>query len=563
MAKKILVIGGSAAGPKAAARVRRLDPHAEITLLQKSAYFSMASCGYPYYVGGFFDDRNQLLATPTGVVRDTNFFLNAKGINAISKTEAVEIDRKAKKVKAKNLSSGESQDYYYDKLILATGARPKLPPVPGADLEGVTTLQSMEDADFLRKVRDEKKIKEAVVIGGGLIGVETCEALHLAGIKITLVEMSPQILMFLDPEMAKLLENHIRSKAAMVITNNRLARFIGEAGKLKEIELHDGSRIPCQLAVVAIGVTPNAELAQKAGLKLGKSGAIQVNAYLETSDKDIYAVGDCIEIKNRLTKDAQYSPYGDLANLQGRVAAENAVRGRKAVFPGNINTGICKVFDFAAGATGLSESKARSRGLKVSTVINASQDKPGFMGGKLVISKIVVESKSRRLLGYQCLGPGDVSKQIAQAAMAIQGGLKLADLVNLDLPYAPPFSLAIDHFIASAHILENKLNGLFRAISAQELQDKLTRGEKPFLLDLRGPDEFEEMRLGMGEKLIPLGALRKKMGELPMDKNQEIVCYCKISLRGYEGARLLMGEGYTNVKVLEGGIVAWPYKREK
>jgi len=421
----------------------------------------------------------------------------------------------------------------------------------------------MEDADFLRKVRDEKKIKEAVVIGGGLIGVETCEALHLAGIKITLVEMSPQILMFLDPEMAKLLENHIRAKATNVITNNRLTRFIGENGQLKEIELQDKSRIPCQLAVVAIGVTPNAELAQKAGLKLGKSGAIKVNSYLETSDKNIYAVGDCIEINNLLTEDAQYSPYGDLANLQGRVAAENAVRGRKAVFSGNINTGICKVFDFAAGATGLSESKARSRGLKVSTVINASQDKPGFMGGKLVISKIVVETKSKRLLGYQCLGPGDVSKQIAQAAMAIQGRMKLSDLVNLDLPYAPPFSLAIDHFIASAHILENKLHGLFTAISSKELYEKLTDGEKPFLLDLRGPDEFEEMRLGMGEKLIPLGALRKKLGELPADKNQEIICYCKISLRGYEGARLLMGEGYTNVKVLEGGIVAWPYAREK
>jgi len=225
---RIVVIGGSAAGPKAAARARRLDEKAEITIIQKSPDLSMASCGYPYYVGGFFDDRNQLLCSPTGVVRDSKFFLAAKGITARTSTEAISIDRANKLVKVKDLTSQHIEDLPYDKLILANGARPRMPQVPGLGLDGITTLQSMQDADYLRKIADEKKIKKAVVIGGGLIGIETCEALHLAGIEITIVEMLPQLLSFLDPEMAKLVENHVRSKNANVIGNNGLAEFLGQ-----------------------------------------------------------------------------------------------------------------------------------------------------------------------------------------------------------------------------------------------------------------------------------------------------------------------------------------------
>ncbi|EKD34471.1 MAG: hypothetical protein ACD_75C02323G0001, partial [uncultured bacterium] len=248
----------------------------------------------------------------------------------------------------------------------------------------------------------------------------------------------------------------------------------------------------------------------------------------------------------------------------GRVAGENAITGGAIVFPGTIQTSICKVFDYAAGSAGLSEQAAKQHGFTdIVSVVNASPDKPGFMGAGLLVSKIVIDRTSKKILGYQCVGNGDVSRQMATAAMAIQGGMTLDRLTCLDLPYAPPFSLAIDHFIASAHILENKLKGRFKTITAEEVHARIALQPPPFLLDGRGPDEYEVLRLGIGEQYIPLGALRDRLGELPAEKDAEIICFCKISLRGYETALTLAANGWTNVRVMEGGIMAWPYSREK
>ncbi len=564
MKKRIVVIGGSAAGPKAAAKARRMDENAEVVIFQKEADLSMASCGYPYYVGGFFDDRNMLLCTPTGIVRDPRFYLNAKAIDARTRTEVTAIDRKDHTVSYRNLATGETGSMGYDKLIIATGATPKMPPIPGTDLKGITTLQSMQDADFLRKVRDEGVIKKAAIIGGGLIGIETCEALQLAGIDITVIELLPQLLTFLDWDLAKLVENHVRSKNANVITGNGIAEFLGENGTLTGVKLQNGTELPCELAVVAIGVTPNVRLAREAGLTIGVTGGIEVNEYMQTSDPDIYAVGDCVETVHRITGKKVLAPYGDLANLQGRVAGENAVIGNTATFPGTVQTGICKVFDYSAGSTGLSETSARRNGYNdIVTVINASTDKPNFMGGQLVITKLVAQRSTGKILGAQCIGPGNVVKQIAQWAMAIQAGMYVEDIVNADLPYAPPFSLAIDHFIATGHLMQNKMKGRLKGIAPMEVRKKLDEKDMPFFLDVREPVEYEQMRLGIGETLMPLGVLRKRLGELPQDKDREIICYCKISLRGYEAALILEANGWRNVKVMEGGIVAWPYAREK
>jgi NADPH-dependent 2,4-dienoyl-CoA reductase/sulfur reductase-like enzyme/rhodanese-related sulfurtransferase len=562
--KRLIVVGGSAAGAKAAAKARRIDPNAAITIIQRDPDLSMASCGYPYYVGGVFDDRNMLLCTPTGVVRDPGFFMNAKGIEARTETEVVGIDKGAHTVTCRDLVSDAEEVLPYDKLIIATGSKPKLPPVPHADLDGITTLLSMRDADYLRRIGDEAEIEKAVIIGGGLIGVETCEALQLAGFQVTIVELLPQLLTFLDWELAKSVENHVRSQGVEVITENGVQEFIGKEGKLTGIRLQDGRELDCELAVVAIGVQPNAQLAADADLEIGALGGIAVDRQMRTSDPDIYATGDCVELDHLISGEKTLAPLGDLANLQGRVAGENAVNGNCASFPGTIQTGICKIFEFAAGSTGLSEAAAERLGYAdYETVVNASPDKPGFMGAKLLISKMLVDRRDQRLIGYQCVGPGDVSKQIAMAAMAITGKLTVEDLVNADLPYAPPFSLAIDHFVASAHIMQNKLKGRMVGISCREVREKLDGADRPFLLDTRGPDEYEAMRLGIGEVLIPLGALRKRLDELPEDKEQEIVCFCKISLRGYEAALLLQANGWKNVKVMEGGIMAWPFPREK
>ncbi|MDD2466320.1 MAG: FAD-dependent oxidoreductase [Desulfobulbus sp.] len=562
-AKKIVVIGGSAAGAKAAAKARRLDEFADITIIQKAPDLSMASCGYPYYVGGVFNDRNSLLCTPAGVVRDPVFFQKAKKIKALVETEVVAINRADKAVLCRNVKSGEEQTIAYDKLVIATGARANMPPIPGIKLAGVSTLVSMADTDYLRAIRDKGEVKKAVVIGGGLIGVEACEALQGSGIQVTVVEAVDQVLTFLDWDLAKLVENHMKAKGAQVMTGKGVAEFVGEGGKLTGVKLADGTVIDCSLAVMAIGVRPNSELGKEAGLAIGNFGGITVDEYMQTTDPDIYAAGDCVEIPNRITGEKVFAPMGDLANLEGRVIGENLISGNVATFPGTIHTGICKVFDFTAGSTGLSEKAAQRLGLEgYTTVVNASPDKPGFMGAKILISKLLVD-KNQRILGYQCVGLGDVSRQIATAAMAIQGQLKVADAINADLPYAPPFSPAIDHFISACHIMENKLKGRMTGISAVEVKTKLDAGEQLFFLDGRNPNEFEELELGIGEKLIPLGALRSRLADLPADKNAEIICFCKISLRGYEAECILRANGFTNIKVMEGGIMGWPYARKK
>ncbi len=557
--KKIVVIGGSAAGPKAAARAKRLDESAEVTLLQKAPELSMASCGYPYYIGGTFDERDMLLSTPAGVVRDEAFFAAAKGVNARVNTEVTAIDRAQKTVSCTNQVTGESSSVAYDKLIVCTGATPRRPPIPGIELKGVRSLSQMSDADELRSLRDSGKVKNVVIVGGGLIGIEVCEALTESGMKVDVVEMLSQLLLFLDWELAKLVEKHVGAMGATVHTDNGVSKFVGEDGQLTGVKLNDGTVLPCELAVVAIGVVPNIKLAKEAGLKIGERGGIDVDEYMRTSDPDIYAAGDCVELTNRITGKKAPAPMGDLANLEARVAATNMVMGDTTVFPGTIGSGICKVFDLSAGSTGLSERRAIDEGYEVVTATNSSMDKPGFMGAKLLVSKMVADAKTGRILGFQCVGPGEVNRQVAEAAMAVMNGNTITDIATADLPYAPPFSLAIDHFITTAHILDNKMSGRMQGISNVEVKELVDSGKNPFILDVRSPKEFEVLRLNVGETLIPLGALRNSLDKLPQDKDAEIVTFCKISMRGYEAQRVLEAAGWKNVRVMEGGIMAWPF----
>ncbi len=564
MKKKILVIGGSAAGPKAASKARRMDQEAEITIIQKEKYLSMASCGYPYYIGGVFNDRNQLIGTPTGVTRDPSFFLNVKNIKALVETEVRKIDRENKKVIAYDITNKKEIELDYDKLVIATGSDAIVPNIEGKDLDGVTALKTMEDAEYLKKIAVEKKIKCAVVIGGGLIGIETAEALELADIKITIVEMMDQILPFLDWEMAKLVENHIKSKGSRVITGSAVKKIIGENGKVKAVETTSGEKIDCQLVVVAIGVKPNVKLAKECGLEIGSSGGIKVNHFMQTNDPNIYSAGDCVEVTNLVNYDKVLFPMGDSANLQARVIGQNITEGNCAEYEGVLMTGICKVFDFNAGSTGLSEKQARKEGYKnIITALHSAPERPTFMGAKPLYTKLVADKVTGKLLGMQCIGMGDISKSISIGAMSLYSKMKIRDLVNLDLPYAPPFSQAIDTFITAIHVLENKWLDRMEGITNVEVKKKVDNNENVFILDVRGKDEYEQMRLGIGEHLIPLGQLRKNIDKLPKGLNKEIIIYCKISLRGYEAQTFLRSIGYKNVKVMEGGIISWPFEREK
>lgn len=477
-------------------------------------------------------------------------------------TEVTAIDRVNKTVACVNALTGEKDTVPYDKLVICTGATPRRPPIPGIELDGVQALSAMRDADKLRELRDSDEVKNAVIVGGGLIGIEVCEALADSGMNVNVVEMLSQLLMFLDWEVAKLVEKHVASKGITVHTENGVAEFLGENGKLTGVKLKDGSVVPCELAVVAIGVVPNVGVAKEAGLEIGDFGGLVVDEHMRTSDPAIYAAGDCVEIPNRITGKKAYAPYGDLANIEARIVANNMILGDKSIFPGTINSGICKVFDLSAGATGLSETRAKAEGYEVVTATNASLDKPGFMGAKLLVSKMVADAKTGRILGFQCVGPGEVNRQVAEAAMAVMNGNTVYEIGVADLPYAPPFSLAIDHFITTAHILENKIAGQMAGISNAQVKERIDAGAEPFILDVRAPAEFEEMRLNVGETLIPLGKLRNSLDKLPEDKNAEIITFCKISMRGYEAQRVLEANGWTNVKVMEGGIMAWPFKVE-
>jgi rhodanese-related sulfurtransferase len=309
---------------------------------------------------------------------------------------------------------------------------------------------------------------------------------------------------------------------------------------------------------MAIGVRPNTQLARAAGLQIGSCGGIRVDSYLQTSDPDIYAAGDCIEVTHRVTGENRHIPLGDLANLQGRVVGQNVVLGNVARYPGVLGTGACKVFDFNVGSTGMWEQALLRGGRRdLVTAICSQSDLPGYMGGRPLTIKLVADSNNGKLLGMQAVGLGDVTKRVAVAATAMYGALTVEEMVNLDLPYAPPYSQAIDPIITASHVLDNKLKGRMRGTNALEVQQRLDRGERLFLLDVRNPGEFEAMRLERGEKLIPLGKLRGSTAELPQDRSAEIIVYCKISLRGYEAAILLQAMGYSNVKVMEGGLQAW------
>lgn len=556
MARKIVIIGGSAAGPKAASKARRLDQSAEITMIQKGRFLSMASCGYPYYVGGVFDKQSQMVREPAS-------FQNIKDINALVNTEVVSIDRKAKIVHARNLVNQEDVQFPYDKLMIATGSIPVIPPIPGVDLDGVTTLQSVEDAKFLKERVQSKNVQHAVVIGGGLIGIETTEALQLAGIKVTVVERLPQILTFMDWEMAKLVENHIKDKGSEVLTKTSAQAIVGENGKVKAVKIDTGEELPCELVVLSVGVKPNAQLAEAAGLEIGEIGGIRVNKYLQTSDPDIYAAGDCIEPINMINGEYTWLPMGDAANLQARVAAQNMVKVQPDVeYKGVVMTAICQAFDFTVANTGFSENYAKRKGYPtVLTTIQVGPDKPGFMGANYITIKMVADAKTGKFLGMQAVGEGDVAKRIAIGAMALHAGMYIEDLVSLDLPYAPPYSPAIDNFITAVHVLENKFLGRMNGISATEVMEKVNKGDEMLLLDVRNMDEYEDTRLGLGEMLIPLPTLRRSLDNLPHDKEKEIIVYCKVSLRGYEAATFLMSLGYKNIKVMEGGIMAWPFAK--
>ena len=553
---RVVIVGGVAAGPKVASKVIRLRPDADVTVVEKGKLLSYAGCGLPYYVSGVVKDQAGLMSTPVGVVRDPVFFQNVKNFRAMNQTEALEIDPQNKRVRVRDLVNEDDSWLEYDKLVLATGAVPVVPPIPGVELDNVFTLHGVHDAEGIRAALGKHKARDVVIVGGGLIGVEATEALAEHGCRVTIVEMLPQILNMLDWEMARLLERHLESHGVRVLTDSRVTSFEGD-GRLERVVTDDGE-FPADLAILAIGVRPNVDLARKAGLQIGTTGGIRVNDHLQTSDPDIYAAGDCVEMTDLLTGKPTYVPLGSTANKQGRVAAVNVCGGDER-FPGVVGSTVCKVFDYCVARTGLTEKAARERGYDVVTALAPAPDKAHFMPtAKPLFLKLVVDAKTRRLLGAQATGPGDGSKRIDVAAMAITAGMTVDQIANADLCYAPPYAPAMDNIITAANVARNKLDGQMVGVTPMEVKRMLDDGQDMFLLDVRSPGEYEQVHLP-GSTLIPLGALRGRLDDVPKDK--PIITFCKISLRGYEAALILRASGFQDVRVMDGGIVMWPYEK--
>jgi len=552
---KVVVIGGVAAGPKIASKVMRLRPDARVTIVEKGRVLSYAGCGLPYYISGMVKEQRKLVSTPEGVLRGPEFFERVKNVRIMNRTEAVRINRDEHRVLVKDLISGEQKWLPYDKLALATGAMPILPVIPGAYLENVYSLHGLEHAEGIKGTLADGRAKDVAIVGGGLIGVETTEALVEAGCRVTLVEMRPQVLPALDWEMADMVRRRLESNGVRVMLNTRVIGFEGE-GKVRRVLTESGA-FPAEMVIMGVGVRPNVTLAQQAGLELGSTGAIHTDDRMCTSDPDIYAAGDCVECCDLMTGEPTYVPLGSTANKQGRVAAVNICGGDDR-FPGVLGTTLCKVFDDTVAWAGLTEWRARERGLSTFTTLTPGLDRAHFMpDAALIVIKLVADAQTRRLLGIQVVGPGEAAKRLDVAVTAMTAGMTVDQVSNLDLGYAPSYSEALDNIHTACNVMRNKLDGHMVGITPMDVRRKLDAGDDVILLDVRTHAEFEDARIE-GSKHIPLGALQGRMGEL---EDKEIIVFSRVSLNAYEAAIKLRAGGFQDVKVMDGGIVMWPYER--
>ena len=538
---KVVIIGGVAGGATAAARLRRLDEKAEIVVFERSGYVSYANCGLPYYIGGAIADPDALtLQTPES-------FFSRFRVDMRVRCEALSIDPERKTVRVKNLDTGEEFEECYDKLLLSPGAKPVRPRLPGAELDRVFTLRTVEDTFRVKEfIRSEKPVS-AVLVGGGFIGVELAENFRELGMEVTVVELSRQLMGPFDPDMAAFIHSEMREHGVKLALGRSVAGFERRDGGL-EVLLDDGTQISAGMAVLAIGVAPDTELAKSAGLELGLRGSIAVNDRMETSVPDIYAVGDAVQVKHSVTgRDALLSLAGP-ANKQGRIAADN-ICGGDSRYQGSQGSSVIKVFGMTAACTGVNESAARASGLDADTVILSPMSHAGYYpGGKLMTMKVVFEKETCRLLGAQIVGYEGVDKRIDVLAAAISAGMDAVRLKDLDLAYAPPYSSAKDPVNMAGFMIENIAKGLVKQFHIEDIPG-LPRDGSVTLLDVRTPAEYS---LGCIEGFIniPVDELRERLDEL--ERGKPVYAVCQSGLRSYIACRILAGHGFETYNLAGG-----------
>ena len=551
---RIVVIGGTACGPKAAARARRCDPSAKITIIEQKANLSTATCGLPYYVGEVIKKESALVA------RQADYFREVMDMEVLTGTRAAKINRKIHNVEIIDQKTSLTATIEYDKLVIATGAVPAIPNWENKDLKGIFTLSNIPDANAIRDYLLKLDRREVIIVGAGLIGLEMAEAFNARGLKVTVIEaLGWPLPALLDEEIAAQVEKHLRSKGVNVKCGQRVTGFTGDAnGRVRKVVFGD-TELETGMVLLSLGVRPNTGLAKEAGLTIGAGGGLSVNERLQTSDPDIYAGGDCVEVTNIVTGKKTLVPLGSTANKHGRIIGTN-VTGGSETFPGVAGTAVAKVFDYNVARTGLNETQAREAGFDtVTSLVPTFEHATYYPGAREIMVKLIAAKADGRLLGGQAVGTGDTSKRIDVLATAITAGMKAEDLANLDLGYAPPYNSALDPLHNAANVIRNKRAGQARSLSPLEVKKKLDNGERFVLLDVRSQMEWNAERIDAKQvKLIPLPELRGRLGELSPD--EEIVVLCRTSIRAYQAQRILDGAGYKNVKFMDGSVAAWPYK---
>ncbi len=552
MNKRLLVIGGVAAGPKAAAKARRCDPEMEITLYQEEDDISYAGCGLPYYISGVIKEREDLISRTPG-----KFAMD--GIKILKNRRIEKIDIPNRAVSGRRIGSGETFTDHFDRLVIATGAYAIRPKIEGIDLANVFYLRSIFDADAIfEKIRTES-IRNVVIAGGGYIGLEMAESLVHLGKNVTIVELASQILTLFDEDFAGILRQYLEKKGVKIFTSEGIKALRGRDGKVTHVQTA-ARELEADVVLMSLGIRPQVELARLTGLRIGETGAIWVNEKMETSAEGVYAAGDCAETTHLITGKRVWIPLGSTANKQGRVVGTN-VCGGNATFPGVMGTTVFKTFEFNVAKTGLNMREAEKEGFHpVQAIVRGFDRAHYYPGRKESTLKVIADKETGRILGGQAVGEGPSDKFIDILAMALHGKMTCRELANVDLAYAPPFSPVLSPIIVAANVLTNKLEGKVEGIQASEVREKLETSRENFqVLDVREEDEVKAKRIP-NTIWVPYGELKKRLGEL--DKKKEIAVHCESGLRSYKACLRLQHEGFRNVKNIDGGMLCWCYDLE-
>ena len=561
MPEKILIVGGVALGPKAASRCKRLMPDAEVTLVDENVYISYGGCGIPYYVSGEVQNLDDLRATPYHTIRDPEFFRAMKGVTVRNQTRALSIDRAAKTLLVKDVISGKEEELPYDKLVLATGASPRVPPVEGMDLKNVLSLTRLEAADAIRTACQEGKVNEAVIVGGGFIGLEAAVALaDMWGVKVSVVEMMDQILPgVLSHSLARMAEHDCVSHKVDVYTSEKVLKLEGKDGAVSKV-VTDKRELPAQLVIFAAGFIPNGRLAKDAGLDVAPFGAVVVDEHMRTSDPAIYAGGDCVAIRNIITDKLGYLPLGSMANRQGRVIGTN-LAGGDATFPGYVGTWAVKLFEMSFCGTGLTVERARKEGYDAIGVSVEQLDRAHFYPEKNMMSlELVVDKPTRRVLGIQgACSAGDALKARVDA---VAGVLQYArptveDISNLEVSYAPPFASAMDVVNVVGNVADNVLAGRFKPVTGDQFMELWKNRDQNHIFYIDAPPAKAGQAVQARHPewhSIPLEEIAARVNEVP--KDQPVAIICNTGLRAYDSLLILARNGITDVVNSTGGMQA-------